>query len=114
MVNKDQTQDCCKEVTSTPITPAQPSDGGREDDAHENDEGGVVVVLPDDQLTLVEIIDIGVADLPSGPLDKHPTNVGEEQAAVGRVRVFLGVGPAVVGAVATGPPLDGPLDGSGA
>lgn len=114
VMDKDETKDGGKEVASAPVTPAETSHGGGEDETHDEDKEEVVFVLPLNELVLVEVVDVSVANLPSGALDQHPANVGKEETAMGAVGVLLSVGPAVVSAVSTGPPLDGALNGASA
>jgi hypothetical protein len=68
-------------------------------------------VLPPDDLVAGEVGHVGDTDLASG-LDEHPSDVSPPETLVGRVRVELGVGVAVVSAVAARPPLDRALDGA--
>lgn len=112
MVNKAETSRSGKEETALPVAPEEASDEGGEEEAEEDDEVDIPAVLPLDNLALAQVADIGDTRLVAG-LDEHPADVGEEEALVSVVRVEVGVGVAVVSTVATGPPLDGTLDGSG-
>ena len=113
MVDKHQPRGAGKVEAAPPISPAEAGDGHREDEAHADDEGEVPLVLPDDDLVLAEVADVGDAWLATG-LDDHPADVRPEEALVRRVRVEVGVGVPVVRAVAAGPPLDRAFDGAGA
>ena len=93
-----------KHEATPQITPAKVADESREDEATEEDEGAVPAVLPPHDFILAQVAHIGNAGLATG-LNKHPADVGPQQAEVRIVRVEGSVGVAVVRAVATGPPL---------
>jgi len=112
VVNEQQPSSSGKEETSLPITPTKTSDTHREEQPHDQKQRQVVVVLPPDDLGSSQVGDIGDTDLGSR-LEDHPTDVSPPEPFVGRVRVEVGVGVTVVSSVASGPPFDGSLDGSG-
>lgn len=112
MMNKDEAEDGGVDVAAAGVAPAEPGDDGGDDKAHEEEELDVVPVLPADDGALAEVGDVCDAGLAAG-LDEHPADVGVVEALVGVVRVELGVGVAVVGTVAAGPPLDGALARAG-
>jgi hypothetical protein len=101
------------EVTTLPVAPAEAGDGRWENEAHEGDQVEVVLVLPPDDLVLAEVADVRDPRL-AARLEDHPTNVGVPEAFVGVVRVKVGVGVAMVGAMTARPPLDRALDGASA
>lgn len=59
-----------------------------------------------------QVANVGNTGFPPG-LHDHPANVGPNKTVVSSVRVEVGIGVPVVGTVASGPPLDGPLDSTG-
>ena len=97
------------DIAAPEVTPAKPADNGREDETAGDNEGAVPAVLPPHDLILAEIADVRNTRLATR-LDKHPTDVGEEEALVRVVRVQGRVGIAVVRAVTAGPPFDRTLD----
>lgn len=111
MVNEQQPSGTGKEETSLPVAPTETGNTHREEQSHDEQQRQVVVVLPPDDLAPRQIRDIGDTDLGSR-LEDHPTDVCPPEPLVGRVRVERGVGVTVVSSVASGPPLDGSLDGS--
>ena len=91
-------------VAAPEVAPAEPADNRWQNEAHADDEGAVPAVLPPHDFILAQVAHIGNAGLATG-LNKHPDDVGPQQAEVRIVRVEGSVGVAVVRAVATGPPL---------
>jgi hypothetical protein len=71
-------------------------------------------VLPNNNGIVVQVGDVGAANAAGVLLHDHPADVAVEQALADRVRVLLGIGVAVVGAVEAGPPPGAALDGGGA
>lgn len=69
-------------------------------------------MLPDDDGILIEIGNIGAANVLGVLLHDHPANVGVEEAFANRVRVLVGIGVAVMGTMSAGPPADGTLNGT--
>jgi hypothetical protein len=113
VVDKAQTGGTSVEVATFPVTPAQASDDGRQDEAKHEDQVDVVLVLPPDDLVLAKIADVRNTGLATG-LDEHPADMRVPETLVGVVRVEVGVGVTMVSAVTTRPPLDGTLNGTGA
>lgn len=111
VVDKDETSGSCKEETALPVSPSETSDNSGENETHEDHEHNVVVVLPLDDGIAAQVRDVCDTNLSTG-LDKHPSDVSPPETLVGRVGVKLGVGIAVVSAVAARPPLDGALNGA--
>jgi len=112
VVHEQQPSSSGKEETSLPVTPTETSNTHGEEQSHDQKQRQIVVVLPPDNLGSSQVGDIGDADLGSR-LEDHPTDVSPPEPFVGRVRVEVGVGVTVVSSVASGPPFDGSLDGSG-
>ena len=69
-------------------------------------------MLPFDDIILRKITDICHAGFTSR-LHDHPPNVRPQQSFVGIVRIEVGIRIAVMSTVATSPPSDGTLDGTG-
>ena len=113
VVDEAQAGRAGEEEAAAGVAPAQPCDEGREEEAHADDEVDVPAVLPTYDLVLGQIGDISDTR-PAAGLDEHPADVAVPEALVRVVRVEVGVGVAVVCAMATRPPLDGSLDGAGA
>jgi len=111
VVNKDEPGSTGKEESTSPISPSESSDGSRNEESHGQKEREVVLVLPPNDPVLRQVRDIGNSNLSSW-LDNHPANVSPPETFVGRVWVELGVGVSVVCPVTSGPPFDGPLNGS--
>lgn len=111
MVDEAQTRCASEEEATRPVTPPKTSDEGGEDKAHHKDEWDIVSVLPTDNVALGQIGNVRDAGLATG-LDEHPADVRPEETFMRVVRVQLSVGVAMMGAMATRPPLDGALDGA--
>jgi len=112
VVDKDKSGSSGEEESTFPVTPAETSDKGGDNEAKGEEEGEVVSVLPSNDLVSRQVGDVGDSDLASW-LDDHPSDVSPPEALVGRVWVELGVGVSVVSSVSPGPPFDGTLDGTG-
>lgn len=111
-MDKDQTKGSSEEITASPVTPEQAGNDSGNNEAEGQKESGVPAVLPLDDIVLAEITDIGDSGL-SARLEQHPADMREPETVVGIVRVQLGVGVSVMGAVATRPPFNGTLHSSG-
>ena len=94
------------------VSPSIMRHGSREDKGEGDDEREIPAVLPSDNLTLPEVTDISDTWLAPG-FHEHPPNVRIPEAAVSVVRIEVGVGIAMMSAMATAPPLDGTLNSSG-
>lgn len=103
---KAQSEDSSVDVSTPSITPEKPRNDSRNDKGHDENEGEVVPMLPAHNGVLGEVAHISDTGL-AARLEEHPTDMGVEEALVGVVGVKVGVGVAVVCAVATRPPLDG-------
>lgn len=112
VVDKDESSSTGKEETTSPVSPSETGDHGREDETHEQEESEVVFVLPFDNSVSGQVRDIGDSNLSSW-LNDHPSDVCPPETLVSRVRVELGVGVSVVGSVTSRPPFDRTLDGTG-
>lgn len=111
VVDEGETSGTGEEEASAPVTPSETSDDGREDETHADDKGEIPAVLPLDDLVVGQVRDVGDSRLATG-LEDHPSDVSPKETALSRVGVEIGVGVAVVSAVAARPPLDGSLDSS--
>merc|ERR1711881_103794 len=87
-----------------PVTPAETADQAWEDQAHEEDDLEVVLVLPDDNGIVVQVRDVGTANSLRVLLHDHPPEVRVEQTLPDAVWVLVGVGVAVVRTVVASPP----------
>jgi hypothetical protein len=100
------------DVPAPPIAPEIAGNRGGDGEAHEDDEGHVPSLLPAHDRALSKVADVGYAR-PTTRLDEHPADVAPPKAAVGIVRVKVGVDVAVMCAVAPSPPPDRTLGGTG-
>jgi hypothetical protein len=112
VVDEEKTSGTGEEETTAVVAPEKTGDESREDEAHADDEVNVPAVLPLDDLTVREVGHVGDTGTTAG-LDDHPADMRPPETFLSRVRVEVGVGVAVVSAVAARPPLDGSLNGSG-
>lgn len=110
LLDEEDAEDTGVDEATHPVTPAETSDSGWEDETHGDDSLDVVLVLPDNDGVLVEIGDVGAADALGVLLHDHPAEMAVEQAFADAVGVLVGVGVAVVSAVVTAPPADRALD----
>ena len=106
LLHEEDAQDAGVDEATEPVVPADTSNDAGEDQAHEEDDFEVVLVLPDDDRVVIEIGDVGAANSLGVLLHQHPAEVGVEQALADAVRVLVGVGIAMMGAVVSGPPSD--------
>ena len=106
LLHEEDTQDARVDETTKPVVPTDSRDQGREDQAHEEDDLDVVLVLPDDDLVIIEIGDVGAANALRVLLHDHPANVGVEKSLPDAIRILVGVGVAVMGSVIARPPSD--------
>lgn len=112
LLDEEDAEDTSVDVATHPVTPAKSSDECREDQAHEEHDLEVVLVLPDDDGVLVQVGDVGTADTLGVLLHEHPSEMAVQETLADAVGVLDGIGVAVVGAVVTAPPADGALDGT--
>lgn len=110
LLDEEDAEDTSVDEATHPVAPAEASDDGGENQAHEENDLEVVLVLPDNDGVLVEIRDVGAADTLGVLLHDHPADVAVQQSLADAVGVLGGIGIAVVGAVVTAPPADGALD----
>eukprot|EP00187_Rhodella_violacea_P018474 CAMPEP_0184734054 /NCGR_PEP_ID=MMETSP0314-20130426/59356_1 /TAXON_ID=38298 /ORGANISM="Rhodella maculata, Strain CCMP 736" /LENGTH=444 /DNA_ID=CAMNT_0027200953 /DNA_START=196 /DNA_END=1528 /DNA_ORIENTATION=- len=96
------------------VAPAEVADGAGEDEAEEEGDPDVVLVLELEDLGGVEVGDVDAAGAVLVLLENHPPEVRIPEALVDGVRVLLGVDIAVVRAVVAGPPTGGALERGGA
>lgn len=114
LLDKEDTEDTGVDESTHPIVPEKAGDSRREDQAHEQDDLDVMLVLPDDNGVLVEIGDVGAANALGVLLHDHPAEMAVEETLADAVGVFAGVGVAVMSAVVAGPPTNGALNGTAA
>lgn len=112
LLDEEDAEDAGVDVATPPVTPAETGNESREDQAHEEDDLEVVLVLPDNNGILVQVGDVGTANTLGVLLHDHPADVAVEQALADAVGVLAGVGVTVVSAVVTAPPADGALNGT--
>jgi hypothetical protein len=111
VVNKDQTCGSSVKVSSTPITPKYTRDSGRDDDRHGEQEPKVVLVLPTYERVVGEVRAIRDTWFTTR-VDDHPADMRPQETMMGAVGIQVGVGVTMVGAMTSGPPLDGTLNSS--
>lgn len=112
MVNEHQSSGTGKKESSSPVSPSESSDGHREEESHGDDEREIPLVLPDDDLVLGQIGDVGDSRL-SSRLEDHPSNVRPEQSLVRGVGVEIGIGVSVMRSMSSRPPFNRSFDGTG-
>ena len=111
MMHKAEAQHTSIHESALRVAPGHADNRG-DNKRREEDEPDVVPVLPFHNGALGEIRHVGHTGLAPG-LDHHPADMGPQEPLVCVVRVEVGVGVAVVGAVTSGPPADGAFDGTG-
>lgn len=109
MMHENQSQQTGIYIATLPIAPSKTRNKSRENDTHDEHQLEVVTMLPFNNVILGKVTDIRHARLTPG-LHDHPANVRPKQAFVGIVGIKVGIGVAVVSAVATCPPSDGALN----
>ena len=113
LLHEEDTEDATVHKATAEIVPDETAEDGGEDETGEDDEGKVVLVLPDDHWILVEIGDVCTTNPLGVLLHDHPAEVRVEETFTDRVGVLVGVGVAMMGAVITSPPADTALDSRG-
>lgn len=114
LLDEEDAEDAGVDEAAHPVTPAETCNQGREDQTHEKDHLEVVPVLPHHDRVIVQVGNVGAANSLRVLLHDHPAKVGVQQALADAVRVLVGVGVAMVGAMVTSPPSDGTFDGTAA
>jgi hypothetical protein len=109
MVDKEQTSERRIEITATPIAPEVTGNGGRNDDARQEDERDEPLVLPTDDGVAGEIGDISDTRLATG-LEDHPADMGPDEPVMGTIGVEVGVSVTMMSTVTARPPLDRTLN----
>ncbi|KAI6876604.1 Acyl-CoA [Hortaea werneckii] len=112
LLDEEDAEDTGVDEAAHPVTPAETADQAWEDQAHEEDDLEVVLVLPDDNGIVVQVRDVGTANSLRVLLHDHPPEVRVEQTLPDAVWVLVGVGVAVVRTVVASPPSDGTLNGT--
>ena len=107
LLNDEDPEDACVDEATQPVIPANTSDHGRENEAHEKDNLQVVAVLPDNNGIVIQVGDVGTADSLWVLLHDHPANMRVEQTFADGVWVLLGIGVSVMCSVVACPPSDG-------
>jgi hypothetical protein len=90
VVDEAQSSSTGEEEASSPIPPSKTSKKGREDEAHEDDQVEVPLLLPSHDGGLRQVRDVGRSDGSAG-LDEHPADVRVEEASMSVVGVEIGV-----------------------
>lgn len=104
-MNKNKTKDTRINIATTSISPQEPWNNRRQDEAREGNQLDVMLVLPPYDGILAQIADVRYTGLTTR-LQNHPADMGVPKALVGVVRVEVGVGVPVMCPVTPGPPLD--------
>ena len=98
-MDEAEADDAGVDVAAARVAPAEPGDEGGEDEGHEDHELDVVRVLEAHDRVLGEVRDVRDTRAAAG-LDEHPADVAVPEALVRVVRVEVGVGVAMVCAMA--------------
>ena len=114
VVDEDDPGQGCIVVPAGKVTPAKAGNECRKGNGSKDDDEAVVVVLEDDHGVVVEVFNVGPANLLGVLLEHHPAKVGVEEALPHIVGVLAGIGELVVGPVVPAPPAGGALHGGGA
>lgn len=112
LLDEEDPQDATIDKAAHPVTPKEPADKHWEDEAHEEDNLEVVLVLPDNNRILVQIGDVGTTNSLWVLLHEHPPEVRVQQSLADGIWVLLGVGVAMVSTVVSRPPSDGAFNGT--
>ena len=94
-----------------PISPTQPRNDRRQEQAEEEGKCEEPVMLPCHNGILFEVADICGA-VTVARLDEHPANMGPQKSMLCTVRVEVGIGVAMMCSVMSCPPFDGSLNGA--
>lgn len=107
LLNDESAEDTCIDESTKPVTPKEAGHEHGEGQPHEEDHLEVVLMLPDYDRVLVEVGNISTTETLRVLLHQHPPDVGIEETFADRVRVFVGVGVAVMSPVISSPPSYG-------
>merc|ERR1712227_600766 len=86
LLDKEDTEDTGVDEPTEVVTPADTGNEGREDEAHEENDLEVVLVLPDNDRVVVEIRDVGTTNSLGVLLHEHPAEVRVEEDPCGLSR----------------------------
>ena len=111
LLHEEGTEDAAIDKAAAVIVPEETTDNAGKDEARKNDDGEIVLMLPDHYRVLVKIGDIGTTNSLRVLLHDHPAEVRVEQALADGVRVLVGIGVAVMGTMVSSPPADTALNG---
>jgi len=112
VVDNDETADTCVIEPTSPIIPEQTGNSSGDEEAHDDDNNAVVLVLYTDKNVRVEIGDIRTPNPLGILLEEHPSEMSIHQTLSDRVGVLFRIGVSVVSTVVSGPPPDGSLNGT--
>ena len=107
LLHKENPEDPGVDKSTDPITPAQSSNERREDEAHEDHNNKVVLVLPDNDGVLVQVRNIGTSNTLRILLKNHPSQMRVEQSFADTIRILVGIGVTVMSSVIARPPTNG-------
>ena len=106
VVDKDETADSGVVEPTSPIAPEQTGNSSGDEEAHDDDNDAVVLVLHTDKDVGVEIGDIGTSDPFRVLLEEHPSKMSIHQTLSDGVGVLFRIGVPMVSAMVSGPPPD--------
>lgn len=112
LLDEEDAEDASVDETAEIIAPSETTDNGWENQAHEENDLEVVLVLPNDDWVFIEIRDICASNSLRVLLHEHPAEMGIEKAFADGVWVLLCVGVSMVSTVVSRPPSHRALDGS--
>lgn len=112
LLDEEDSEDTSVDEATEVIAPANASNDGGENQAHEEDDLEVVLVLPDNDWVFIQIGDVGTSNSLGVLLHDHPTYVRIEQTLADRVWILLGIGISVMCSVVTSPPSDRTFNGT--
>jgi len=112
VVDKDESADSGVVKSTSPVTPTNASNESGDQEAHDEDDESVVLVLQADEDIRVEIRDIGTSDTFGVLLEDHPSEMCVHQAFSDRVWIFLCVGVTMMSTMVSRPPPNGSFDGA--
>ena len=112
LLHEEDSEDASIDEPAEPVTPAEAANECGKDEAHEDDNLQVVLVLPDNDRVLVEIRNIGSSNSLWVLLHQHPSKMRVQKTLADRVRIFLGICVSVMSTMITSPPPHRAFDSS--
>ena len=110
MVDKDESADTGVKESTSPVTPTKTSNNSGKEEAHDEDNDSVVLVVHANEAIRVEICDICTTNTFGVLFQDHPTEMSVHQALSDRVWIFLCVGVTMMSAMVSRPPSNGAFD----